>query len=67
MHASEGRDSKIGLVTNFIVDLLMVLVIIAFLPGLRSLEIIPNDTDLLLGLIDHIRTEEWSLSGLRPI
>ena len=45
----------------------MMFIIVALLPGLSNLEILSNDTDLLLGLIDHIRTEEWPLYSFRPI
>ena len=62
-NASEGRDSKIGFVTDFIVNLLMMLIIVTLLPGLSNLQILSNDADFLLSLIDHIRTE----SGLSPV
>ena len=64
---TEGRDTKVGFITNFIVNLLMMFVIIALLPGLINLEILSNDTDFLFGLIDHIRTQVGPLSGFRPI
>ena len=62
-----ATDSTVGFITNGIVNLLMMLIIVALLPGLSNLEILSNDTDFLFSLIDHIRTEEWPLSGFRPI
>ena len=64
---TEGRDMKVGFITNGIVNLLMILIIVALLPGLSSLEILSNDTDFLFSLIDHIMTEEWPLSGFGPV
>ena len=62
-NASEGRDSKIGFVTDFIVDFLMMLVIVALLSGLSNLKIFPDDTNFLFSLIDHIRTEDLPFPG----
>ena len=51
-NTSEGRDSKIGFVTDFIVNLLMMFIIVALLPGLSNLEILSDDTDFLFSLPD---------------
>ena len=66
-NASEGRDLTVGFITDFIVNLLMMLIIVALLPGLTNLEILSNYTDFLFSLIDHMRTEEWPLPGFRRI
>ena len=66
-NATKGRDMEVGFITNFIVNLLMVLVIVALLPKLSNLQILSYDSNLLLSFIDHIRTKECPLSGLGPI
>ena len=57
---------KVGFITNFIVNLLMMLVAVTLLPGLGNLQVLSYNSNLLFSFIDHFRTEEWPLSGFRP-
>ena len=56
-NTTEGRDTEISFITNFIVNLLMMLVIVALLSGLSNLQILPDDTKFLFILVDHIGTK----------
>src|SRR5664279_2013564 len=66
-NTSKRGDSEISLFTNFIAHLSMMLVIVALLPRLSSLQVLANDANFFFSFIDHIRTKEWSFSGFGPI
>src|ERR1043165_10286491 len=59
--APKWRHFEVCKVTNFEVNTTVLLVIIGLLPRLCSLEMLPDDPDLVLCLLDHVRTEQLPL------
>src|ERR1041384_8329895 len=65
--ASKWRHFEVCKVTDFEVNTTVLLVIIGLLPRLRSLEMLPDDPDLVFCLLDHIWTEQLPLTCLGPV
>ena len=53
-------DSKISLIARLIDHVFMMTVILTLLKRLSSLEILTNNADLFFGMLDNIRTKEWT-------
>src|SRR3954463_9711718 len=65
--APKWRHFEVCKVTNFEVNTTVPLVIIGLLPRLCSLEMLPDDPDLVFCLLDHVWTEQFPLSCLGPV
>src|ERR1041384_4292094 len=62
--APKWRHFEVCKVTNFEVNITVLLVIIGLLPRLCSLEMLPDDPDPVFCLLDHVWTEQLPLSCL---
>src|SRR3954464_11072660 len=65
--APQWRHFDVCNVTNFEVNITVLLVIIGLLPRLCCLEMLPDDPDLVFCLLDHIWTEQLPLTCLGPV
>src|ERR1041384_5063780 len=65
--APKWRHFEVRKVTNFEVNTTVPLVIIGLLPRLCSLEMLPDNSDPVFCLLDHVWTEQLPLSCLGPV
>jgi hypothetical protein len=67
LHTFERCHSKIDKISHVEGDWSSLRVSITLLPGLGCLQTIPNELDLLFGLLNDIRTKDLTFSRFRPI
>src|ERR1041384_5746525 len=65
--APKWRHFEVCEVTNFEVNTTVLFVIVGLLPRLCSLEMLPDDPDLVFCLLDHVWTEQLPLAYLGPV
>ena len=60
MSAPHWSDTKVCLFARLIDHLLVFAIIITLLTRLSGLQVFTNNADLIFGLLNNIRTKEWS-------
>jgi hypothetical protein len=67
LHTLEWCHSKVDKISHIEGNRSSLRVGITFLPGLGCLQTIPNELDLLLGLLNDIRAKDLAFSHFRPV
>jgi hypothetical protein len=67
LHTLERCHSKVDKISHVEGNQTSLRVSITFLPGLGCLQTIPNELDLLFGLLNDIRTKDLAFSHFGPV